>query len=462
MIRKIRHRTAKAIRRAGKIFSRGPVTVVPKTVQSLPFDASHGSPPPKPTPEAKVVTEERLPLELCENIIDLCSPQSTHRAQETEIAIAYKTLCACSLVCTSWLPRSRRNLYHTIAFLFDKPSHLLSQTLQSNPSLKSHIRSVCLFRQNTDIHLYRLTSVLIGCRSDSSLELTLDGEVMGKEIHPLVFRSLREMRCIQTLWLARVQFPSFSHFTQLISSLPFLTTISIRDVEFKDGPAPDFVALQKRSNFELIERMHWGPLRMDNWKCVLGRCGPSLRTLSVQLIRNDLRDNSDSVEGKYLLASFPYLHRNLYPRALGLDLSLFPDLVTLIFYNVTYRVLGMLLPSVTPTLQHIAVYIEELCNYWTKRTEMALAFVDEMIANSRFVALESIVLWKGWRHISPLPFGYEIYCGTQCREDGIWYRATAISRDPPRGPFENLFRNDWFEELERAVPGLKLTERTTW
>ena len=54
--------------------------------------------------------DSRLPIELCERIIDL----GGRSAREDGTVVDYPTLRSCALVCCAWLPRARYNLFYRV------------------------------------------------------------------------------------------------------------------------------------------------------------------------------------------------------------------------------------------------------------------------------------------------------------------------------------------------------------
>ncbi|RPD63504.1 hypothetical protein L227DRAFT_391923 [Lentinus tigrinus ALCF2SS1-6] len=79
----------------------------------------------------------RLPIELCELIIDYCYIETveSHHAEDWVVYPRYAALLACSLTCSDWLPRAHRNLYRHIWLRSSRTADLLERTLTSMPRL---------------------------------------------------------------------------------------------------------------------------------------------------------------------------------------------------------------------------------------------------------------------------------------------------------------------------------------
>ncbi len=75
----------------------------------------------------------RIPLELCEHIIDACYVQrSGFRYRPDLPVVLYSTWLSTALVCSHWLPRTRFNLYHHVVIDCD---HDILPTLSRSPHL---------------------------------------------------------------------------------------------------------------------------------------------------------------------------------------------------------------------------------------------------------------------------------------------------------------------------------------
>ncbi|RPD76863.1 hypothetical protein L226DRAFT_352909 [Lentinus tigrinus ALCF2SS1-7] len=95
------------------------------------------------------MADVRIPPELCKLIIDsIRAPQPWYKRlvgpeQDVhgEMLLHFR---ACAAVCTEWLPRARRHLYHRIVFKRPSQVELLIRSLTDNPSLAELVRELVL------------------------------------------------------------------------------------------------------------------------------------------------------------------------------------------------------------------------------------------------------------------------------------------------------------------------------
>ncbi|KAI0710533.1 hypothetical protein C8Q76DRAFT_66383 [Earliella scabrosa] len=71
----------------------------------------------------------RLPIDVCEDIIDACYEPPTAGLPES-----YSHWCATALVCSDWSPRSRFNLLYEVILYDEYQVDLLLRTLEDRPS----------------------------------------------------------------------------------------------------------------------------------------------------------------------------------------------------------------------------------------------------------------------------------------------------------------------------------------
>ncbi|RPD52572.1 hypothetical protein L227DRAFT_39954 [Lentinus tigrinus ALCF2SS1-6] len=96
------------------------------------------------------MADVRIPLELCELIIDSirAPPQPWYKRLvgpehdvHSEMLLHFR---ACAAVCSAWLPRARRHLYHRIIFKRPSQVELLIRSLTENPFLADIVRELVL------------------------------------------------------------------------------------------------------------------------------------------------------------------------------------------------------------------------------------------------------------------------------------------------------------------------------
>lgn len=90
---------------------------------------------PSCLPSRRTMENSRLPIEVCERVIDECF-YFDWRPDRNE------TLRACALTCSAWLPRSRYNLYHELRVRDSKSAGSIVDTLTARSELAEHVRVI--------------------------------------------------------------------------------------------------------------------------------------------------------------------------------------------------------------------------------------------------------------------------------------------------------------------------------
>ncbi len=98
----------------------------------------------------------RLPVEICEHIIDLIDYAYTFNE-------SYIDWCRTSLVCSAWVPRSRFNLYHAVYLNTSNAGSLLLRTLEENSHLGSLVVKLSIRDGAEYIPLPQLARLLKNC-----------------------------------------------------------------------------------------------------------------------------------------------------------------------------------------------------------------------------------------------------------------------------------------------------------
>ncbi|KAI0706026.1 hypothetical protein C8T65DRAFT_234472 [Cerioporus squamosus] len=87
----------------------------------------------------------RLPIELCELVIDLIpDPQPWWEFPRSWFGARPETLVKYTSVCSAWLPRARLVLYHSIRFRTPSQVDLFIRTITENPSLANMVRELVI------------------------------------------------------------------------------------------------------------------------------------------------------------------------------------------------------------------------------------------------------------------------------------------------------------------------------
>lgn len=88
---------------------------------------------PSCPPSRRTMENSRLPIEVCERVIDECLHLDWPH---------HETLGACALTCSQWLPRSRYNLYHELRLQVSKKASSIVDTFTARPELAEHVRVI--------------------------------------------------------------------------------------------------------------------------------------------------------------------------------------------------------------------------------------------------------------------------------------------------------------------------------
>ena len=79
----------------------------------------------------------RLPIEVCENVIDMLYSQHLHDQLEHS-----RALHSCALVCRAWRIRSQRNLFYSVVLCATEAVYKLAAVLDNGPHLSDYVHEV--------------------------------------------------------------------------------------------------------------------------------------------------------------------------------------------------------------------------------------------------------------------------------------------------------------------------------
>ena len=100
--------------------------------------SSSTSPPPR-----RNMQNSRLPVEVCERIID-SSWKSQGLLSMQNCFAQRRTLVSCTLVCTQWVPRARTYLYRTVNLQTSHKAELFARTLRNAPYLSTLVHELII------------------------------------------------------------------------------------------------------------------------------------------------------------------------------------------------------------------------------------------------------------------------------------------------------------------------------
>lgn len=110
---------------------------------------------PPSCPPSWTMENSRLPIEVCERVIDECF----YFRQDWYSSDRYMTLRACALTCSQWLPRSQYNLYHKLDFKDSKTTGSIVDTFTARPELAEHVRVIDIWPNRRYVPLTQVLSL---------------------------------------------------------------------------------------------------------------------------------------------------------------------------------------------------------------------------------------------------------------------------------------------------------------
>ena len=169
-----------------------------------------------------------LPIEVCESIIDYCH-NIPHRWWDTPAIFkeTYDTLRACTLVCSAWFPRSRRNLLRDVRLGSFDHVHLLLRLVTEKPRLAGLVTAIVIVGgKYVPFARFPLPGLLPNCRR---LTVTQFPQYWRWNVYPPGYsRSISDFRWLTELELTidRLSAPELFH---IIWSLPLLCSLELVD-----------------------------------------------------------------------------------------------------------------------------------------------------------------------------------------------------------------------------------------
>jgi len=193
----------------------------------------------------------RLPIEICEQIIDECAyDRYGDRGKVRELA----ALRVCALTCKAWLPRGLTRLYHTMLLYGDDRTRNAVQWLRERTGrLAIHVRVLrnltsYIGSDQRDLSppfylvprllaplkqtILGIDTVEIGFFESYSRIQSMD-TLLGASTHDIFLRSYTCFRSIHTLELYGTNFDTFSYFARLVLCFRALRHLDLCYLQFK-------------------------------------------------------------------------------------------------------------------------------------------------------------------------------------------------------------------------------------
>ncbi|KAI0745080.1 hypothetical protein C8Q76DRAFT_702435 [Earliella scabrosa] len=192
----------------------------------------------------------RLPIELCERIIDFASINPLYGTDYDQAPIDYPTLLACVLVCQAWHPRARHNLFSRVVvrsckalqlFLLASEAGARADELEltlplaiDDPSLDLDHPGGDTSHKNKERIGASLASPAFTAAVRSVTLLTLsDSEWLYPRTYITIFGS--SFSSLRTLDLYRVTFPTAGDLARLLWSFRTPQTLECTEVNVEFG-----------------------------------------------------------------------------------------------------------------------------------------------------------------------------------------------------------------------------------
>ncbi|RPD71940.1 hypothetical protein L226DRAFT_573605 [Lentinus tigrinus ALCF2SS1-7] len=237
--------------------------------------------------------ESRLPLELCELILDACG-------REFYVRLRYDTLRACALTCKSWHPRSRYNLLHRVSFRRPQQVDRFLSTITADPTLADLVHELHVTPADAHRHGFfpianpRLVTKLRGVHELALRQFNWD------TFPPIYYVFVGKYNSVQRLLISNIVFHSPRDLVHLVRYLPKLNELSCGVVRFQVSCTPEecakLCAVREDSTCkELYALTLWS---LDNFPPIMQAFGTKVVNLSLQQLEGSWpwEDTCKSVE----------------------------------------------------------------------------------------------------------------------------------------------------------------------
>lgn len=211
-------------------------------------------PPPLMEGEITTASSRRLPIELCEFVID-----AVYDFYYQFIEASLVTLSACALVCRAWRPHAQMILFDTVLVRDSTTLRRFAVLLDKSPHLRGYVHRLAvrgylhvptspavLFPTVVHLRLPNLTHIYLQEitpeeKSTCSLPPNMK-ELPSVPIHPYFPSLLATFNYVRRVDLVRLRFSSFADLCRVLSSLPNLPQLLCDNVSWDVfGTLPSFV-----------------------------------------------------------------------------------------------------------------------------------------------------------------------------------------------------------------------------
>lgn len=212
---------------------------------------------PSCLPSRRTMENSRLPIEVCERVIDECFYFDWRPDR--------KTLRACALTCSDWLPRSRYNLYHGLYLKDSKSAGSIVDTLTGRPELAEHVRLINIWPRHCYVPLTEVLS-LLSLKKCQILEMNI-GPLDGfppRYVQNCLFPSLTKFESVVDLYYAVQSTASAIGIFHIIWAMPQLLWCKLICEDTLTLAASSLDNLKKTA-LKIKPRLHLNTLLLDFW-----------------------------------------------------------------------------------------------------------------------------------------------------------------------------------------------------
>ncbi len=197
--------------------------------------------------EENNLPEPRLPLEVCESVIDRVHHPSLFDHHATMYSCA--ALSQCSLVCRAWRPRAQKLLFYAVELRTAYLLYAFVELLDESPGIATYVH-VVLIHGSTHYtpgdSVFPLFPTVLAGKLPNLQEMSVYGtgikswrsprkrspRVLGRKftlphlpLHPWFYTLLDELRHLTVLRLGVLTFPSFGDFARILHRLTGLQSL---------------------------------------------------------------------------------------------------------------------------------------------------------------------------------------------------------------------------------------------
>lgn len=170
--------------------------------------------------------DSRLPLEICELILDACGC-------EFYIRLRYDTLRACALTCKPWHPRSRYNLLHRVSFRRPQQVDRFLSTITANPALADLVQELHVTPADAHHHgFFPIANPQLVTKLRRVRQLALR-QFDWDTFPPIYHVFVGKYNTVRSLEISNIVFHSPRDLVQLVRFLPALNQLSCGIVQFQ-------------------------------------------------------------------------------------------------------------------------------------------------------------------------------------------------------------------------------------